>query len=162
MDSHRRVGARRWRCEIAEGAEQIGRGVLRRARAQHLAVFPQESDIMGKRRGLFEFYITVRPSTVLNRRDLDFSSAILKLGMIRTAARCTFLHPTHRYFINHVTSVNTMELSLSKQEWVILQYTAIAWTCFQSWDLCWELYDRYNKRTRLQSNQAQQRPAGEP
>jgi hypothetical protein len=88
VDSHRRVGARRWRCEIAEGAEQIGREVLRRARAQHLAVFPQESDIMGKRRGSLEFYITVRPSTVLNRRDLDFSSAILKLGMIRT-----FLHP---------------------------------------------------------------------
>ena len=50
VDSHRRVGARRWRCEIAEGAEQIGRGVVRRARAQHRAVVLQESDIV--RRGL--------------------------------------------------------------------------------------------------------------
>lgn len=46
VDSHRRVGARRWCCEIAEGVEQMGRGVVRRARAQHRAVLAQEIDIV--------------------------------------------------------------------------------------------------------------------
>ena len=52
MDSHRRVGARRWGCEIAEGAEEIGRGVVRRARAQHRAVFAQEIDISERGKGI--------------------------------------------------------------------------------------------------------------
>ncbi len=67
------------------------------------------------------------------------SSAILNFGMIRTFMGFGF--------INHINPRNAMELYLSKQEWVILRYAAIGWTCFQSWDLCWELYDRYSKRT---------------
>ena len=51
-----------------------------------------------------------------------------------------------------------MELYLSKQEWVVLRYAVIAWTCVQSFDICRELWERYSKRT---STQAQQEPAGE-
>ena len=39
-----------------------------------------------------------------------------------------------------------MELGLSKQEWVVLQYVTFTWTCYQCWDTFVDLYDRYNKR----------------
>ena len=73
---------------------------------------------------------------------MDPSSVIMKFGMIRTC--CTRARGEES---NQIITFEKMELYLSKQEWVVLRYATLAWTCFQSWDLAWELYDRYSKRT---------------
>lgn len=46
-----------------------------------------------------------------------------------------------------------MELYMSKQEWQLLRFVTLTWSCFQFFDFAWELHDRRTKKN-LQNNQA--------
>ncbi|KAL8910689.1 MAG: hypothetical protein Q9172_007803 [Xanthocarpia lactea] len=45
-----------------------------------------------------------------------------------------------------------MDLYMSQEEWTVLQFVTLTWSCFQCWDLSW---DFYYKRTRLMDSQGE-------
>ena len=48
-----------------------------------------------------------------------------------------------------------MDLQLSRQEWVILQYVGLVWGSFQTWHTAWELIGKFRAgrdRDRQQGN----------
>ena len=51
-----------------------------------------------------------------------------------------------------------MDLQLSRQEWVTLQYVGLVWGCFQTWHTAWELLGKFRARSNRDRPQGNDEP----